>query len=931
MSELALKLIRENKELYKTDPEKAKFLDLGNCGLKNELPKELFECFWLESLILSNRYWNPYEEQWRDSKNLGRNNKIQYINPNIKLLKNLNTLYMGGYANNWEIKDGGALSELLNLKMLSIPNNKISNFDFLRNLYQLEFLNISNNLCVDLEFLDNLLELNTINLNSNKIYNLSKLYKQLNKGITITAFSQEPKIGQITVAINPLIFPSAEIVMQGTEAVIRYFERLEKEGKDYIYEAKLTLVGDGGAGKTSLQRKILKENAKLPSGDERTRGIEVIDWEFKDKDGKNYTAHIWDFGGQDVYYPVHRFFLTDNAVYVLMASTRFSVHNFEYWIPTIYQFGGKSPIVLVQNCDNGNQKSWDDVNVFYTNPEYNLCRPFYKINLKSDETQELKKLKSYLEQQVIQLPHIGKAVPKSWVKVREALQEKAKQTDIITYTDFEIVCRTADAKAFEKAIDIEDLGKFLHDLGIILWYYDKPELRHLVILKPEWAMNAVYKIIDDELVQQQQGIIHKEDFERVWQEEKYRSKTHELKVMLQVFKIAFPKKQNKQDYILPARLLPISEDMKWENNEPYLRLEYHFEFMPRGIVNQVSAELSSSILSDSSVWNNAVTFKNQAGEAQMIEEYHHRKIQIKAKGRDARGILVLIMNEILDIVLEYRGVYAAIKVPCSCNECRNLEKPTTFEYGELVGLLNKNRKEVTCNKGDVRLNVFDLLHSVGLEFKENDKLFESKTEHSMKQQEEIPEIFFSYAWGDAQETGESREDIVNRLYDSLKNDGLAVKRDKVDLGYKGLISEFMDNIGKSSFLVVALSNKYLESQYCMFELYEAYRNAKFEKAELVSKIYPIRIENIKLDDPDILDKYFEHWENLEKKWENLIVKRGTRITKAQQAEYDKIKNIASRLGDLLEILSDMNALTKELLSDNNFEKIKSTIKQRIEQ
>ncbi|MFN3850530.1 MAG: COR domain-containing protein [Spirosomataceae bacterium] len=737
--------------------------------------------------------------------------------------------------------------------------------------------------------------------------------------------------GKIYLKGNPITTPPVEILEKGREAVIRYFEKLEKEGKDYIYEAKLTLVGEGGAGKTSLQRKIKNEKADLPTGDERTRGIEVVDWEFQDKEGNNYTAHIWDFGGQDVYYPVHRFFLTDNAVYVLMASTRYSVHNFEYWIPTIYQFGGKSPIVLVQNCDNGNQKSWDDVNVFYTNPEYNLRKPFYKVNLLSADATELKKLKSYLEQQVADLPHIGKPVPKSWVKVREALQDKAKQTDTITYTDFENLCRTVDDEAFEKAIDIEDLGKFLHDLGIILWYYEKPELRHLVILKPEWAMNAVYKIIDDEPIQKQNGVIHQEDFERIWQEEKYRGKTHELKVMLQVFKIAFPKKHNKKDFILPARLLPIEEKNKWENNQPYLRLEYHFEFMPRGIVNQVSAELSKSILSDESVWNNAVTFKNQDGEAQMIEEYHHRKIQIKAKGKDARGLMMMIMDAVVDIVKEYRGVHPTIKVPCSCKKCQNLEKPTTFEYDELVSLQNENRKEVTCNKGDIRLPIFELLHSVGLEFRENEILFESKTEYLKEQTAETPEIFFSYAWGDAEEEGESREEVVNNLYESLKNDGLAVIRDKVDLGYQGLISEFMKNIGRGDFVIVVISDKYLKSPYCMYELYEVYRNSKLQTKDLAKKIYPIRVEKLKLDDPDFIDCYFDYWEQLEKKWENLIQKRGTRITTAQKAEHEKIKAIAAALGDLLDVLKDMNALTKELLSENNFEKIKSAIKQRIGQ
>jgi hypothetical protein len=40
---------------------------------------------------------------------------------------------------------------------------------------------------------------------------------------------------------------------------------------------------------------------------------------------------------------------------------------------------------------------------------------------------------------------------------------------------------------------------------------------------------------------------------------------------------------------------------------------------------------------------------------------------------------------------------------------------------------------------------------------------------------------------DEYETGPSREDIVDRLYDSLTADDVC--REKMDLGYKGLISQ----------------------------------------------------------------------------------------------------------------------------------------------
>lgn len=156
-----------------------------------------------------------------------------------------------------------------------------------------------------------------------------------------------------------------------------------------------------------------------------------------------------------------------------------------------------------------------------------------------------------------------------------------------------------------------------------------------------------------------------------------------------------------------------------------------------------------------------------------------------------------------------------------------------------------------------------------------------------------------------------------------------VVRDKEDVGYKGSISDFMKTIGKGNSIIVAISDKYLKSENCMFEMYEIFRNAKLEKEGFIEKIYPIRIESIRLSDPLVLDTYFEHWEKKEKDWEQLIVKRGTRISSEQQEQYRRIKAIAHELGDFLAFLNDINAKTKADLSKNNFEEIKKAITKHV--
>ncbi|HEY4325983.1 MAG TPA: toll/interleukin-1 receptor domain-containing protein [Mucilaginibacter sp.] len=181
-----------------------------------------------------------------------------------------------------------------------------------------------------------------------------------------------------------------------------------------------------------------------------------------------------------------------------------------------------------------------------------------------------------------------------------------------------------------------------------------------------------------------------------------------------------------------------------------------------------------------------------------------------------------------------------------------------------------------------------------------------------------PKVFFSYAWNEAS------EDIVTKLYDSLKKDGHTVIRDKNDLGYKGLISEFIQDIGNGEFVIIAISDKYLRSDYCMSELYELFRNSKLETKGLLKKIYPIRVESMTLNDPVLLKDYFDYWKKREEQFKDLVY-----LHDYDQEQYRRIKNIYNYLGQLLPFLNDINVSTKELLSENNFAVIKMAIKDRM--
>lgn len=180
-------------------------------------------------------------------------------------------------------------------------------------------------------------------------------------------------------------------------------------------------------------------------------------------------------------------------------------------------------------------------------------------------------------------------------------------------------------------------------------------------------------------------------------------------------------------------------------------------------------------------------------------------------------------------------------------------------------------------------------------------------------------IYFSYAWKNEKET------IIDKLYNSLKKDGFNVIRDKANLEYRGLISGFMKDIGKANIIIVSISDKYLRSRFCMFELYEIYRNCGMNKEAFAKKVFPIREEDINLSDAAVIDEYADYWKAEELEHEAIVKDKSQATTSEQFAQYDAVQRIARELGNLLNFLSDINSLNIELLSNNDFAELKQSL------
>jgi|CXWL01.1.fsa_nt_gi hypothetical protein len=181
-------------------------------------------------------------------------------------------------------------------------------------------------------------------------------------------------------------------------------------------------------------------------------------------------------------------------------------------------------------------------------------------------------------------------------------------------------------------------------------------------------------------------------------------------------------------------------------------------------------------------------------------------------------------------------------------------------------------------------------------------------------------VFISYAWG-----GE-REEVVNQADQALQKRGIKIVRDKRELGYKGSINAFMERIGRGDCVILVISDKYLRSPNCMYELVEIAENKHFQ-----DRVFPIVLQDADIYNPVHRIQYIKHWEEKRAELAEAIKTLDPANLQGIREEMDLYDRIRDKVSGLTGILKDMNTLTPEMHSESDFEELYNAIEKRLKE
>jgi GTPase SAR1 family protein len=636
----------------------------------------------------------------------------------ITRLTNLRALYFSS-SNLFDIH---WLALLQKLEVLWLFDNNISSIEPLRELTNLHQLSLQRNQVRDLSPLRNLKKLQTLYLAENPIEVLPSWLLDLGPDFRWTDAGER---GYINFGNNPLKTPPPEIVKEGKNAIRNYFKQLREQDQDYSFEAKMLIVGEPGAGKTSLARKLEDPDCDLPGEDETTKGIEIKQYYFplqiddfssfphpEKLRGRSFRLNLWDFGGQQIYKATHRFFLSKRTLYALVADNRKEDTDYNYWLHIIEMFGADSPVLIILNEKFQRKPGLD---IAEMRKQFPSIAEAIEIDFAENDRTRLHNLQKAIRYYVSKLPHIGSPIPAKWTDVREKLEKDERNT--IAFHEYLKICYD---NGITKAQDASVLSQYFHDIGVFLHFQDDPILRHTIFLKPNWATNTVYRILDHELLNQTKGRFNRNDTRTIWKEDEFDLVRDELLRLMQKFFLAY-EIGTSGDYIVPERL-PSDPPNYHLNKENSLVLRYEYDaFMPKGIISQFIVQMSRYIQNHNYVWRRGFVIERDGATAEVIEDYHGRNMTIRVTGKDRRDFMTIITEELDQVNAQYKKITVEKLIPCNCSECETESIPHFFRYKDLKRRLEKGRQEVECERSYELMNINKLINNVIDEKKSSEK------------------------------------------------------------------------------------------------------------------------------------------------------------------------------------------------------------------
>jgi len=449
-------------------------------------------------------------------------------------------------------------------------------------------------------------------------------------------------------------------------------------------EARLIILGEKGAGKTSLARKLLNVDADMPEERESTKGVETSFWPFKGKDGTDVNVYIWDFSGDFITNAAHRCFMSARCLYIYVYNGRGERGEREdipvYWLEQIRMHGGDSPVLFLINEKDDHRA---DIAKKTLKDEYPSIVDYYSVDIGSEDKAKLEEFRQTVMNMVNDnLSLDSQVVSMEAYKIKDELREyfENKKSSHITRDEFDEIAENCGVPPGR----IEDILKDLHTLGICLWC-NKPEMKKFNrrILNPDWIANGIYGIIIQSNNKNKYKLTMSEGTEILNNDKRYEyppKKVAYLFRLMRSYELAFL--ENTDNIFMPGILPKDRPDGLPTFNDAKDRLTMRFnvdKVLPPSITARIIVQRSEETFNEELLWRKGAVLKYKGSDTIALITEESRSITVSVKGTEKTAYIASLRATIRGIFDDYGGIKPDLRY-----EVLLPEKPVKSESPSLL-------------------------------------------------------------------------------------------------------------------------------------------------------------------------------------------------------------------------------------------------------
>ncbi|XP_055577624.1 malignant fibrous histiocytoma-amplified sequence 1 homolog isoform X4 [Falco cherrug] len=440
----------------------------------------------------------------------------------------------------------GVFCHLPRLKHLRLNNNRLSALprDLAACRGSLQYLNISNNLFRT--FPQPVLQLACLQ----ELHVQNNALRQLPRELF-----QGQSLKMVKASGNPLREPPSEVCAGGIQQIQNYFSQLQHSSGQEDKRVKTMFLGASLAGKSTICQSLKQGQTKLVPKEERTVGIEISEFQIED-----FTFLFWDFAGQLEYYMTHHVFITPQALVILVINLhmyQITDQSFKelvgFWINNLFMRVPNSVVLPVgthvdccreEEVEEKRRDIMAKIAAMLVERKSNLAH--FIDNLEGseepkfyvDQWERLKEMESHtltilhlvavnctdhsdikkLEATILEhvkkeelFPEVVRVLPPIYRQVEAAIVAIAQSEEMAGHgmMDFQYLLSKLSQRESLASLGrelLQDILRYLHRIGLLVWYEEIKHLESTVFLQPTFLITMFKLLVRYRLVQQLESI-----------------------------------------------------------------------------------------------------------------------------------------------------------------------------------------------------------------------------------------------------------------------------------------------------------------------------------------------------------------------------------------------------------------------------------------